>query len=195
MYKTIIIILFYLISCSNNESVNILKSYQEAHNQHNVEKSLSFYDDSIKFELRGVWIKKGKKEVRKLEEWDSALNSNLIFNSIKVKQDSIFCKVTEKNDWFKAVGIKKLIHDTAIFILKEGLIRQIIAKPSPETSIRIHKIIQEISEWSTKVNDDTISELIKNGQFIYSKESANKWLGLFKKWNVYKQGSKDNEDN
>lgn len=120
MKNTVLIFLVLLtIGCHQNNK-SIVKTYEALHNAHDIEKTMLLYHDDIQFELTGTWIKSGKSEIRALAEWDSALNSVLKFEAIDVKGDSVFCRVIEKNDWFKAVGIEQIIHDTTIFILEKG---------------------------------------------------------------------------
>jgi hypothetical protein len=193
MIKTISLTLFLLlaISCNQNK-IKLVKKYERLHNTHSVESALSLYDDDIKFELVGTWIKSGKKEIGNLEEWDKALNSNLKFESFELKGDSVFCKVIEKNDWFRAIGIEQIIHDPTIFIVSEGLIKKIIANPSKEVGKEIGSKIGSIYSWSDETNDSTIHKLIKKGQFIYSDEAAKSWLKLLDKWNNYNISNKIN---
>jgi hypothetical protein len=177
--------LFLAISCNQN-SVELVKTYEKLHNEHDIEGAMLLYHENIEFELVGTWIKSGKEEIRALEEWDRALNSNLKFESFEVKGDSVFCKVIERNDWFKAVGIKQIVHDPTIFIVSKGRINKIIANPSREIGKQIGAKIGSIYTWLKTTNDNTINELIVNGEFIYSEEAAKKWIKLLNRWNNYK---------
>ncbi len=47
------------ISCSNKKPQEVIKSYITAHNTHDIEKALTFYDENIVFELKDVKTKKG----------------------------------------------------------------------------------------------------------------------------------------
>ena len=125
-----------------------------------------------------------------MEKWDSTLNSNLKFESFKVSGDSVFCKVIEKNDWFKAVGIEQITHDQTIFITSKGRIKKIVANPSEDIGKEIGAKLRAIYFWSKTTKDGTINELIKDGELIYSEESAKKWLNLLAKWNKYNAENK-----
>lgn len=45
-----------------------ITEYQEAHNNHDIEKELSFLAVDITFEAVNVWTKRGKDQIRKLAE-------------------------------------------------------------------------------------------------------------------------------
>ena len=100
-----IFILLTIISCSKEKTQEVVKSYITAHNAHDIENALIFYDENIAIELKGVWIKKGLSEMRSLEEWDAVLNSNLKLESITSKEDTVFCRIVENNDWFAVMDI------------------------------------------------------------------------------------------
>lgn len=169
-------------SCSRNSNQETIKAYIAAHNEHNVEQAISFYNPNIIFELKNTWTKKGIQEIRSLEVWDSTINSNLELQSLYTVGDSVFCKIIETNDWFSSIGIAQLINNPTIFVVKDNKITNILATPSQETGRQIDQAIGSIMEWSINNQDSTIYSLIPNGQFVYSSEAAQKWMALFKIW-------------
>ena len=181
--KSIITVLVCLVvlGCAQDNREEVLKSYMAAHNAHEIEKVLSYVDEDVVFDLKGVWVKEGKAAMKSLEKWDSTLNSNLRLESVSLKADTLFCKVVENNDWFKAVGITDLVHDPVAFIIEDDQIKNIVAFPSQETGKKIEAAVGSIYQWSAQVKDSTIHELIIDGQFIYTSDAANKWLELFER--------------
>jgi hypothetical protein len=177
-----IISLIVLISCSKEKTQKTVESYIAAHNDHDIEKAMTFFDKNIVFELKGVWTKKGLSEIQSLEEWDAALNSNLKLESINLKEDTVFCRIVENNDWLGAVDITDLVHDPTAFVVNNGKIKIIIGYPLEETGREIEVAIGALYQWSQETQDSTINDLILNGQFLYSAKAADKWLDLFKRW-------------
>ena len=177
----IISILLISISCSVENPQEVIRSYIFAHNSHDLETAMSFYDEKIVFELKGVWTKQGLTEIQGLEEWDAALNSHLKLESITSKQDTVFCRIIENNDWFKAVNITDLVHEPVVFLIDHGKIRSIIGYPSAKQGKEIETAIIDLYRWSQKVQDSTIYSLIQEGEFVYSAKAAGQWVDLFKK--------------
>jgi len=182
--KIIAVLSFFILPSCSTDNNYIVENYIKIHNSHDVQKSLSYYSDDITFELVGTWIKSGRKEIKSLEEWDSAVSSNLKLSLFKTSGDTLFYTAKEKNDWFTAIGIGKINYDSVLFILKNGKINKIIAIPSPEINVKIGKAMNSIMTWAAQTNI-SLSDLIPNGKFIYSKESAKKWLVLLKEWRKY----------
>ncbi len=181
-----IFLLFTITLACTERNEDILTEYLATHNSHNVQQSLSYYSDDISFELVGTWIKKGKEEIKNLEEWDAAVNSFLEVNIVRINKDTLFCSGNERNDWFIAVGIDEIVYEEIIFIIKDGLIYKVVAKPSSETGKKIGSAMNSIMEWASKTDNNPLSELLPNGEFTYSKETAEKWLIVLDKWNRYK---------
>ena len=177
----IISILLISISCSEENPQEVVRSYISAHNFHNLERAMSFYDENIVFELKGVWTKQGLTEIQGLEDWDAALSSDLKLESLTSKQDTVFCRIIENNEWFKAVNITDLVHEPVVFVIDHGKIRNIIGYPSAEQGKEIETAIIDLFRWSQKVQDSTIYSLIQEGEFVYSAKAAGQWIDLFKK--------------
>jgi len=159
----------------------VIRAYEQAHNRHDVEGGLSHYSDDIVFKIEGVWTKTGRDEIRGLEVWDSTLNSQLHFEIKSIRGDTVFCKVTENNDWFDAFGIGQVVHNPVLLVLENGKIKNISVTHSGLANQKIGAAVKSIYTWSQQTGDTTINELIKNGEFVYSKEAALKWLSLLKK--------------
>lgn len=174
--------LFILISCTVKNTREVVRSYINAHNTHDIDKALTYYDENVVFELKRVWKKEGLREMRSLEEWDAALNSNLKLESVTIKEDSVFCRIVENSDWLSSIGITDLINDPVVFVVSNGKIKQVIAYPSKEIGKKIEATIAAIYQWSQKTQDHTIDDLIQNGQFVYSADAAEKWLDLINRW-------------
>ncbi|MBV6472305.1 MAG: hypothetical protein JPMHGGIA_00560 [Saprospiraceae bacterium] len=173
-------------SCAQ-KGINGLREYEIAHNTHNVQRALSFYDDSISFEIKGVWTKNGLKEIRELELWDSTLNSRLEIEILNQKLDSFWCRVREENDWFKAAGIEYLIHEPVTFVVRKGKIHSIQVTSTQEANQKIGRVISSLFDWSQNNGDSSIYRLVSGNGFIYSPAAALQWIQLFEKAKTVKQ--------
>jgi nuclear transport factor 2 (NTF2) superfamily protein len=159
-----------------------LKAYESAHNAHDVKKVMSFYTKDIRFETVEVWVREGKEAMENLEEWDAALNSNLIFTDVTIDDGIIKCKAEETNDWFKITGVEKIHYRSVVIKFKKGLIREIKADLTEESMAAIGVILQSIMGWALKERKQDLAELMPEGEFIYNAETAKKWMSLLHDW-------------
>lgn len=172
-----------LVGCTTSPE-QVVKSYEYAHNVHDVESALDLMSDDITFALGDVWTRNGKDNMSQIEKWDSVLNSRLAFNIMVTRGDSVFCRVTEQNDWFKKAGVDKIEYSPVVVIAHQGLIHKFIATPPTDVGQHIEEVMRSLYTWSTETNDSTLHHLLPDGKFIYSAESASRWLDLLDRWNA-----------
>lgn len=99
------------------EVVDLVKSYLETHNAHDIDRAVSLLSEDVIFETVGVWIKRGQDKVRELEEWDAALGSSLAFTGLAAEGNQVKCQATERNAWFRLAGIDEVYYDSCVFTL------------------------------------------------------------------------------
>ena len=182
VYVLLILLLDVIISGCSPALENRLKTYEQAHNKHDIEKVMSLYTNDITFEIVGSWKKTGKEQVRGIAEWDAATNSQMIISDIKVSKDTVTFKLKEGNDWFRLAGIEFMYYEPCTMVFKDGLIKEIKAEVTQESMLAFRKVWPSLYQWISEERNEELSELIFEGQFIYNSENAKKWLSLLKEW-------------
>lgn len=183
------LIVFLFFSCSQkSDNIKIVEEYFAAHNSHDVNKTMKFYSKDASFEIPGQDTIKEFDQIRELEEWDAALNSNLEVSDFVDNGDTIFVnKIIERNDWFKNMGVDSIVYNPGTrIILKNGLIKALI--PSPflqESRERLMTRLQMFVNWAKTVEPEVLKSLLPDGKFAYKKDNANKWIQLLKEWQSY----------
>jgi len=77
------------------EHIDLLKlivSFQEAVNQHNVDKVMMMFTEDAKFEIVGLSMFSGKKQVRNIFEYDVGVNTQLQFINCKSEGNIVRCR-------------------------------------------------------------------------------------------------------
>lgn len=172
--------LFLLTTSCTSKPDEQVKAYQEAHNSGDVEKEVSFYAEDVKFVVFGQWTIKGKEELRKLVETDAVLNSHLIFTDVKVDGNKVTCSVEEQNDLLKLAGIDTLYYEFHEFIFEKGLIKEVRAKPTPESAKALQEFGASFGRWASENRSQELAEL--KGESVITKENIGKWLTLMREW-------------
>ncbi len=182
VYILIILLLVgNILGCSPTLE-NRVKTYEQAHNKHDIEKVMSLYTNDITFEIVGTWKRAGNKQVRELAEWDAATNSHMIISDIKVIEDTVTFKLKEGNDWFRLAGIEFMYYEPCKMIFQDGLIKEIKAEGTQESIMAFKEVWPSIYQWMSEERNEELSELISEGEFVYNSENAQKWLSLLKEW-------------
>ena len=185
--KRHVYVLFILLSVGNILSCsptleNRVKTYEQAHNKHDIEKVMSLYTTDITFEIVGTWKKAGKEQVSELAEWDAATNSHMVISDIKVIKDTVTFKLKEANDWFRLAGIEFMYYEPCTMVFFDGLIKELKAEVTQESILAFQEVWPSIYQWISEERNEELSKLISEGEFVYNSENAKKWLSLLNEW-------------
>jgi hypothetical protein len=157
-----------------------VKAFQKAANSGDVEKSLSFYADDVRFEITGTpMVIEGKEKMRKPIEEHIILNGRLTFTDTEVNGNIVTYKVKEQNDWLKAAGIDALYYEYDQLTFKDGLIKKEVAKPSQESMKVMAEFRKTFETWATEKHGQEWAKLKSEG---ITKENVGKWLAIIRQW-------------
>ncbi|MDB4582192.1 nuclear transport factor 2 family protein [Draconibacterium sp.] len=182
VYILLILLLDVIILGCSPALESRVKTYEQAHNEHDIEEVMSLYANDITFEIVGTWKKTGKEQVSGLAEWDAATNSQMIISDIRVSNDTVTFKLKEGNDWFRLAGIEFMYYEPCTMVFKNGLIKEIRAEVTQESMLAFNEVWPSIYQWISKERNEELSGLIFEGQFVYNSENAKKWLSLLHEW-------------
>ncbi|HKJ27310.1 MAG TPA: hypothetical protein VJ965_06715 [Anaerolineales bacterium] len=160
----------------------IVLAYQQAHNAQDVDQAMQYFTPNVRFEMAGIWVRQGLEEIRAMEEWEKVMDGEIEFGDLKMRNNRLECKATERNSWLKLVGIEVITYDSYRFEFEDDQINRIRAKISPKGEMAIDKAINRVMRWALEAYPDEIDAIIPRGQFNYGKTQAERWLALLKEW-------------
>jgi len=175
------LLIIVILSCSPKPE-NRFEAYVEAHNSHDVERIMSFYAEDARFEFVESYVREGREEIRKQEEFDAALNSQLAFTDLKVNGGTVTGKVTEQSDYYRLAGIDEVYYEDYTIIFRDGLIKEIKTELTLGSVMEINEVFTDLLDWVRKEKKQELDDLILEGEVVYSAESAKKWLALLREW-------------
>ncbi len=182
VYCLLILFLDVIVLGCSPTLENRVKTYEQAHNKHDIEKVMSLYTTDITFEIVGTWKKAGKEQVSELAEWDAATNSHMVISDIKVIKDTVTFKLKEANDWFRLAGIEFMYYEPCTMVFFDGLIKELKAEVTQESILAFQEVWPSIYQWISEERNEELSKLISEGEFVYNSENAKKWLSLLNEW-------------
>jgi hypothetical protein len=151
------------------------------YNTHNVNDIVNLYADDALFEVAGQFALNGKDQIREITKYDSVLNIKMSVSDIETVGDSVFCNLSETNDWLQTAEIGEA-HYSVIFVFKDGLISKISSSAKPETAEAFNNVFTPLLIWAKENKSDQLSEMMPEGKFIYNAENAMKTLNLVTEW-------------
>ncbi len=172
-----------LASCAPDLAERV-RAYESTYNAHDVEKLMAFYADDIRFEIVGVWVKRGKEPVRELAEWDKTTNMHVTISDISVNGNTVTCKLIETNDWWKLAGMGEVHYEPTVLIFRDGLICDIRATMTQEGVDAYARVWPDIISWAKSHRNEVLKELVPGNEFVYGAEAARIWLALLRDWHA-----------
>jgi len=160
--------------------VNRVESFQKAANSHDVEKTMAFYADDVRFEITGTpMVIEGKEKLRKAIEEQFILNVHFTFTDIKADGNTVTYKVKEQSDWLKAMGVDALNYEYDRTTFDNGLIKKEIAKPTQKSTEIMDEFRKSFGKWASENQGQEWARLKSEG---ITKENVNRWLAIIKQW-------------
>jgi len=128
-----------------------VEAFQKAANSHNVEKTMSFYADDVRFEVvETPMVIEGKKKLRKAIEEQFILNVHFTFTDIKADGNTVTYKVKEQSDWLKAAGVDALYYEYDQTTFENGLIKKEIARPTQKSEEIMAEFRKSFEKWASE---------------------------------------------
>lgn len=180
-------LLVVMFSCAK-KSDSTLNAYIRAHNSHDVEKTMSYFASDARYDMAEGWTKTGLDTIRAVEEFDAATNSRLSVSDVRVKGDTVFCKLTESNDFLRLAGVKDALYHTTFFFKDRKIVR-IIKAQSMESRTEVKTAFKPFTKWASEKRFPEWARLTMNGEFKYGYEGAEGWITLLKEWKEAAQDS------
>lgn len=168
---------------NQNSLIDLVKTFQDRVNQHDVENIMYMFTEDATFEIVGLSKFKGKQNVKNVFEYDVGVNTNLDFINFKSEGDTVHCQILERNDRLDAIGIDELEFITCNITFKDGLIQSFSAEVPPDFVEYNIKILKQFIPW-LKENYQIEYSMMFNSEekFIYNYENGKNVVPLLKKW-------------
>jgi hypothetical protein len=148
--------------------VNLVESFQEVVNCHNVDEILAMFREDAEFEIVGQSKLRGKQEIRNIFDYDVGVNTELKFINCKSEGDSVHCRILERNDRLDAIDISELAYASCTFVFKDGLIQRFTATIPDESMRYIMEKWQNFIPWITENYPDEYSRMFTPDGGLYT---------------------------
>lgn len=168
------------------DQVNLLdavRTYQEAVNRKEINKVLAMFTEDAEFELAGISKYSGKEQIKNVFEYDAGVNTELKFIDCRSEDDTVHCRIIERNDRMAAIGISEHTFPACTIVFRGGLIQSFSAEVSSEIVQYNTEVWEKFIPWCIENHPDEYSRIFSpEGKFIYNRENGRDVVPLLKKW-------------
>jgi len=169
-----------------NHQMDLLKkvqTFQYAANHHEIEKILAMFTDDARFYMVGQDRLKGKEQIRRFFEYDAGVNGELEFIDCTCESDMVSCRMLERNERLKTVGVSELLYTSCVFTFRKELIRGFMAIRDVETARTHDKVWPVFRAWVAQNYQSDYTKMFKpEGRFIRNHENGARSVILLKEW-------------
>ena len=176
--------------------IDLVKTFQERVNEHNIEKIMSMFTEDATVETVGYskfagkqQVKivfesySGKEQIKNPLEYQDEVNSNYQFTNYKSEGDTVHCQSSQRNDTLDAIGVSGRGYSSCIFSFKDGLIQRVTFDPPPDSVEQNSKILKTLIPWFTENYPNEYARMfMPDGRFIYNRENGRDVVPLLRKW-------------
>jgi hypothetical protein len=162
---------------------NMVASYISIQNKHDISKTMELFTDDATFEVVGSIINlSGHEQIRGICEYDSVLGTIITASNFLTRGDTVYCDISETNEWLKAAGIDEANYYSSIFIVRDGKVAKLRAIASDETLSAFGAVLKDFVPWLEENYPGETKQLMPDGKFLYNGENGVLVLRLLKEW-------------
>lgn len=180
------------LSCTKHPSPEeIVGEYVDAVNEHDITKQMETLSDSVVFDIPRMSMHfEGKNAQLGVAEYDSVLHNELTVTNVKTIADTVFCSITETNDWLAAVDIPSAYYPNAYFVVTDDKISYIHADPADSTVDNVSEVLSSFLTWAYENHPEEMSTLMPHNRFVYNGINAALVLSLLREWDSARDAQK-----
>jgi hypothetical protein len=190
----VLIVLAFLLACSFKPSPEkVVEDFAKTYNTHQVSDIMALYADNVTFEVTGFNMNfKGKESVRSIAEYDSALNTIMTLTNITASGDTVFCFLSEYNNWVEAAEIPAANYPRTIFIVEDSKIKSLYAEIADSTLENFERVLDHFVFWGNDNYPENMKKMAPEGDFIYNAENGTMVVEMLREWKgEQKQGQQE----
>ncbi len=176
-----------VMGCEKKVDLKVqMESYFAKHNAHDIDHTMKLFADNAIFSLPGQKPLKGKAAIRRVESWDSAIDSRLQVREMKVSGDTVILgQITERNRWFIVAGIQEVTYDPGTYaVFRDGYITEFHPSRLTQASAReVSDMFRTFWDWAQQNKPDDLAIISPPGKpFQYDASKAEGWINLMREW-------------
>jgi hypothetical protein len=163
--------------------IDLVKTFQERVNQHDIEKIMTMFTEDATFEEVGFPKTTGKQQIKINFEYHAGVNTNVQFINCKSEGNTVHCQMLLRSDPLDAQGIGEVKSSSCIFTFKDNLIQSLADEWPPDVVEYNSKFWKKFIPWLTENHQDDYSRMfMPDGRFIFSLENGRDLVSLIRKW-------------
>jgi hypothetical protein len=181
---SIMAITILLYSCSFKPTPKkIVEDMIRVKNSGQVTAALEYISDNSLLEIPKMGIRmEGKEGRRAIAEYDSALHTVLTPSDFTISGDTVFCSITEHNDWIEAAEIPDAHYPRVMYVVKDGKITYTSAELDDSSKENFERVLDQFVFWGNDNYPEKMKKMAPTGEFVYNAENGVTVVEMLREW-------------
>ena len=168
---------------NQKDPLSQVKKLQDLINRHAVDETVDMFADDACLELVGLNHLVGKEEIRNGFEYDEAVNSELEFFECISEKNTVNCRMKERNDRLRALGLSEASYAPCVIEFEGGLIQKISSTIHPEILKQMEEKWRVFLPWFSEHYPVEYSKMTTpEGRFISNGENGRRVVPILNEW-------------
>jgi hypothetical protein len=191
---SIIAPIFFLFSCSFKPSPKkVVEDHIAEKNSRQVSAIMDNFAENYTFQIPKMGIEMSDMDqIRAIAEYDSALHTTLTLSNISVNGDTVFCSITEHNNWVAAAEIPDVYYPEVMFVVDNEKISHVYAEIADSSMENFRQVLDQFVLWGNDKYPDKMKKMAPEGNFLYTAENGAMVVEMLREWKAeQKQGQQE----
>lgn len=159
------------------------EAFIAAVNRHEPDKTLELFTDDGVFEISGYFRMAGKPEIRRILGYDVGVNARLRISDCVVNSNTVTCRLFERNDRLRALGIDELAFQSCQMEFTGPLLARITAVVPPTLAEGVGERWKAFVVWAERYHKATLQDCVDaENRFIYNEMNGRTVVSLMTAW-------------
>ncbi|HSR67805.1 MAG TPA: nuclear transport factor 2 family protein [Acidobacteriota bacterium] len=159
----------------------IIERYRQAVNAHDMDRALACLAPDFQLHFVGSEYSLSKEALSKAMGWDAGADGQVEWEPVGSSGGSFSYEGQESNEFLRLLGIPHLKFQTTFSVNSQGLIEKQRYQLLPDQPSS-QEAMKPAVEWARRHRPQELAEIYPDGQMVYSKEMARRWVALLKEW-------------
>jgi hypothetical protein len=158
-----------------------VKRYTEAVQNGDLDGALSYLAEEFQLRYAGSEKVVHRDDLAPVLGWDHAVNGRLSLESLEWEGQTVTAVVRERSDFLDLVGIDTRTARVTFRFDDDGRIVEQIYEPVSEPKC-VCKVVKPVVDWAKEHRVAELSAVTRDGEPVYTAETAGPWLALLTDW-------------
>jgi hypothetical protein len=158
----------------------VVARYLQAINDHDIDSALDCLADDFELRFAGSSFVMSKEGAAQAIGWDAGANGRLAWHVADSRGEEVTVHGRESNEFLELVGIGSLRFRSSFQVSDTGIRSQF--HEVDWDAVPLEAAMKPLLDWAAEHDPDEVAELRPEGRMVYTRESAERWVDLARRW-------------